>query len=215
MGRFTRLVVFAFVAAAAALSTFAAKPASASETGYLKTVVLKWVEPGNLASTAKDTMFVTTKADTARSLVVDISDADWDAIYSAGSVATGYPIASVDFFVTKANDGKSDTLSFNIEREYGGPPSASCTSCKPDTLFQYNPLSGVAVNSALGSVAVAYGGGANPLNNVFHGIILEDVDGQSAVLTKHLKRFRLVTCGDSGGGKLSGVMGTITYVAKR
>lgn len=192
--------------------------AQASESSYLKTVKLSWIEAGALKSTVADTMFMATKTDTARSTLIDLSDLDWEATMAgAQGGSTPIPIASIDFVVTKANNGAADTISFNIER-YGpsaGIKSTACPSCVVDTLFAYNPLSGVTVNSALGNTAIALGG-ASPLNNVFHGVIVEDPDLVTAILQGgHLKRFRLVTCGDSAGPKLSGVMGFITYIAKR
>lgn len=210
MKRFSLFVV-------AAVLSFAGL-AQASEGSYLKTIKLSWIEAGALKSTAADTMYMTTKADTARSTLIDLSDLDWDATMAAAQGgSTPIPIASLDFVVTKANNGAADTISFNIERYSPSPliKSTACPTCVVDTLFAYNPMSGVGVNSALGNTAVALGG-ASPINNVFHGVIVEDPDVNTAILQGgHLRRFRLVTCGDSAGPKLSGVMGFVTYIAKR
>lgn len=198
--------------------TICASLANASESSYLKTIKLSWIEGGALKSTAADTMFMSTKADTARSTLIDLSDLDWEATMAgAQGGSTPIPIASIDFVVTKANNGAADTISYNIERfsPAAGIKSLACPTCVVDTLFAYNPLSGVAVNSALGNTAVSLGG-ASPLANVFHGVIVEDPDLNTSILQGgHLRRFRLVTCGDSAGPKLSGVMGFITYIAKR
>lgn len=190
----------------------------ASADSYLKTVKLNFIEAGQLPSTAKDTMFVQGKADTARSTVIDLSDADLSAVLPGQAGSTVIPFASIDFIVTKANNGAADTLTFNIERMSGVPAgvSTACPTCRPDSVFQYNPIVASSTNSAIGSVAVAYGG-ASPLNNVFHGLLCTDEDAQSAILQSYLKRFRIVVAGDVSGTtpKLSGVMGFVTYWAKR
>lgn len=241
MGRFTRVLAFAFVAAAAALSTFAANPASAAETTYLKTIKLMWVEPGQLASTAKDTMFVTDESDTARSLPFTLDGLDWAATaaqsrtsFSIGANTTNpdstgpIVVATVDFVVTKANNGVADTLYFNPEQGIGSGVAMSstvCASCRPDTMFAFNPLGvssghGIGTTDALSSGFATVRGtnSANQYNqNIFHGYLLANPSKRGKNDVWGVQRLRLVTCGDVGGSspKLSGVMGFVTYIAKR
>lgn len=212
-----KLVLFAVVAVAAVLSIAVSRPANASETSYLKTLKLSFVEAGALASTAKDTMYVTGKTDTARTTMIDLSDLDWDATLATGSVATGYPIANIYFVATRANNGVSDTLTFNVETYVPTIASTVCLSCKPDTVFQYNPILASSTNSAIGSIAVAYGGGSLPNNNVFSGVLVAIPNTAAAANMWGKRKFRLVIAGDVSGTtpKLSGVMGFITYLAKR
>lgn len=204
--------------------------ANAGETTYMKTIPLSFIEAGQLASTAKDTMYVTSASDTARTTMIDMGDADWAAIYSSGSVATGYKVARVVFVATKANNGASDTLRFNIERAPGNGLNApatfatSCASCRADTFFSFNPINVVVTASnSLGSVAVCAPGGtastptAGYNNNVFEGAIVTIPNSHAANDGFGLKRFRLVIAGDLSGTtpKLSGVKGFLIYPAKR
>lgn len=217
-----KLVVFWVVAA---LSIFAGM---ANAENYLKTIKLSFIEAGQLASTVKDTMFVTDEADTARSTLIDISDLDWAATLAQGSVATGFPIAKVTFVATRASNGVGDTLYWNPERgiDVSANPSTSYSAARPDTIFSYNPLSlatGYGGTSSGWSALTSTGAAtANQYNNkVYVGYIYVDPDtrDRSGVSGSNymLKRFRLVTAGDVGGSSpvLSGVMGFITYLAKR
>lgn len=239
MGRFTRFAVFTCVAALAAFSSFAVKPASAGETTYLKTITVKWVEAGQLQSTAKDTMFVTDEADTARSQLISLDGIDWSATLAQAkntflmNAAGTNPdssgpivVATVDFVATKANNGVADTIYFNPEQAaIQSVVSNSCASCKPDTMFAFNPL-GVSSGHGNGTTDALSSGfatvrGTNSANqynqNIFHGYLLANPNRRGKNDMWGVQRFRLVTSGDVGGSspKLSGVMCFITYLAKR
>lgn len=234
MRRFSLLVV-----AVLSFAVLTAASVHAQTNSYLKTIKLSWVEAGALTSTAKDTMFVTDEADTARSTPIDFSDIDWAGTVAQSRTAfsiganTSNPdstgpivVAVVEFIATKANNGVSDSLYFNPEQGISGPPSSSCTTCRADTIFSYNPLGvssgkGVGTTDALSSGFATVKGPSNSANqynqNVFRGYLLANPTRRGKNDMWGVKRFRLVTCGDVGGTspKLSGVMGYVTYLAKR
>lgn len=242
MGGNVRRSIVALMCAALSLVTFASL-ASAGPSSRMVTKKFMWVEPGALATTAKDTMYVTDEADTARSTVMDISDLDWDAVLqqSAGGAAGqiqadtsgAIVVAEIDFVVTQANNGVSDTLYWNIERGVGGvtnsPGSTNCASCRADTMFSYNGFFRAGVGGSFGpsqgSGSLGSGfstvTGANTAGqynaNVFRGYIIANPHLRGRNDGMFLRRFRLVTAGDVGGAtpKLSGVQGFITYYAKQ
>lgn len=183
----------------------------------------------------KDTIQVSSFADTVRTNIIDLSDLDWAAALQQTQLSTaGYPIAEVTFIATKFCNVLTDTLHFSVEQvvtpykgmaAFGGTNCAGCCT-SADTTFDYNPLSLTTPNTTIGGIAVCRSahlynsgspGGLPPC--VFKGVIMVDPHaatsfGASADVYG-LQRFRLQINGDyATGSTASGLMGFVRYIRK-
>lgn len=189
-------------------------PAHAGPNSRVVTKPFKFIEAGALASTVKDSMFVTDEVDTARTTLIDISDLDWDAVLQGGSVATGFPIAKIWFVATRASNGAADTMYFAPEKALNIPLylEGSATKNAADTLvYAYN---GTLAGGVGGSAIAAFGSVRGGL--LFEGV-LTAIPNTNALGNMWLARgLRLKTFGDQSGTTpvLSGVRGWISYLAK-
>jgi hypothetical protein len=175
--------------------------------------VVPWHVDGVTAPS--DTTFLTDEADTTRTGWIDTDDFDWPAILAQGSVATGYPLCTVNFICTRANNGVTDSIYFNPEWGVANAKvrsqSALANTLKPDTFF----VSSTTIAAAKGTCAQSFI--ASPNYNVWTGVVMyipttQVLNTAGAVIP----RFRLRVAGDQSGTtpKLSGLFCIITYLKR-
>lgn len=202
-----------WVAGAVLAALVTALSFSTAHAATLVSKVVSWKEVGVLAPI--DTTFMTDETDTTRTVGIDTGDWDWNAILAQGSVATGWPICTVNFVCTRANNGVTDTLYYNPEWGTGSAgdlrKAALGATLKPDTTYLFNGT----IAAAKGSCAQSFI--ASPNVNVWTGVVMLDPDTQGAnAASGPPSRFRLRVAGDQSGStpKLSGLMCIITYLRK-